>query len=275
MEAYWAEQFGSYFTDRNDEGFVPGGYNMRECGTMNRRGLKHSPETILKVIKANTGRKHSPQTLAIMSAKSKGRKPTPEQIEKRRKKLIGFKHTEATKAKMRARVRRKWSPESRARLSAAKTGVPKSLEARANMSKARKGVPRSPETKARMAANKKPLTEKQLGQLARARESIKPHTDEAKERMSAAKKKWWAERKALLPPKPLPSGPTNAYGINNKLGIPYISQTKTGFRFKIQRDGVTHQKTLKTQEAAIVYRDEYFALNPSHIRKNLFDPTVK
>jgi group I intron endonuclease len=273
MEAYWAEQFGSYFTDRNDEGFVPGGYNMIWCGGFSRRGLKHSAESIAKSVAKTTGLKRTEETKALMSIRSKGRKKTPEQIEKHRQSLIGFKHTEATKAKMRARLRPKWSPESRAKLSLSKTGVPRSLETRANMSKARKGVPRSPETKARMAANKKPPTEKQLSQLAKARESIKPHTDEAKERMSSAKKEWWAQKKALLPPKSLPSGPTNAYGVNNRLGIPYISQTKSGFRFKIQHKGVIHQKTLKTQEDAISYRDEYFALNPSHVRKNLFEPT--
>ena len=274
MEAYWAEQFGSYFTDKNDDAFVPGGYNMIECGGFNRRGLKHAPETIAKLIKANTGRKRTAETKALISARLKGRKKTPEEIERHRQSLIGFRHTEATKLLHKQRRHHGWSPESRAKLSASKTGVRKSLEARANMSKARKGVPRTPETKARMAANKKPLTEKQISQLARARESFKSHTDDTKATLSAMKKEWWAQQKSLLPPKPLPSGPTNAYGINNKLGIPYVSQTKTGFRFKIQHKGVIHQKTLKTQELAIAYRDEYFTLNPSHVRKNLFDPTL-
>ena len=81
-----------------------------------------APESLAKIIAANTGRKASPETRAKMSAAGKGRPK---------------------------------SPETRAKMSAASLGKPKSAEARANMSLARKGEkrkPRTPEHQEKIAA---------------------------------------------------------------------------------------------------------------------------
>lgn len=48
MEGYYADVFGSYYTDRNEQAFVPGGYNMIWCGMFSRRGTKSSPEVCAK-----------------------------------------------------------------------------------------------------------------------------------------------------------------------------------------------------------------------------------
>ena len=44
---------------------------------------------------------------------------------------------------------------------------------------------------------------------------------------------------------------------NNKLGISNIAPTKYGYRFKIVRNGKTHQKYFKTLDEAIKYKEEY------------------
>ena len=53
MEAYWAEQLSSYYSDTNDAGGVPGGYNVSWCGELTPRGIKRRPDTIAK-LKART-----------------------------------------------------------------------------------------------------------------------------------------------------------------------------------------------------------------------------
>ena len=53
MEAYWAEQLSSYYSDTNDAGGVPGGYNVSWCGELTSRGIKRRPDTIAK-LKART-----------------------------------------------------------------------------------------------------------------------------------------------------------------------------------------------------------------------------
>lgn len=163
MEAYYSDQFRSYIWDNNEEAGIPGGYNMMLCGQMNRQGMKHTPETLIKLSISSTGRIKTAETRAKIGAAHKGKKMSPEAIEKHRKAITGKKASDETKAKMSlARKGRKWSDESRAKLSASKKGIRRSDETRAKLSKSRKGKKISPEVLA--ARKSKPPSEKQIAQ---------------------------------------------------------------------------------------------------------------
>lgn len=105
MEAYYAEQYGSYIWDPEP------GYNMVWCGRHPTLGLKHSPENIEKMKQAWT--KRNPESIEKMKQAILGKKQAPEHIETRRQIHLGRKNTPETIEKMKqAQLGKKLSPES-------------------------------------------------------------------------------------------------------------------------------------------------------------------
>jgi len=164
----------------------------------NKKGLnrKHTPEELVKMSIANTGKKHSPKTRAKISASNKGRiapnlgkkaslearanmsagqigntnKLGYKASEETRKKLSDFAkkrtYSPETRAKISASNKGKIiTPEHRKKLSAAMTGKKLSIEAKAKISAAKMGKKLSPEHKAKLRdAWAKRLLKKTLGQ---------------------------------------------------------------------------------------------------------------
>lgn len=120
MEAYYAEQYGSYYWDPEP------GYNMVWCGGNNNKGIKPSLETRKKMsesspwkgkiveaaVKTWTGSHHSEETKKKMSENSPkamlGKKHTQESIDKMIKSRTGSKRSEETKKKMSEANLRRW-----------------------------------------------------------------------------------------------------------------------------------------------------------------------
>jgi len=99
MEAYWAEQLGTYITDTSFNGTR--GYNVRSCGesdvekiSINKKGKGASSWWI--------GRKHKPESLVKIGDTWRGKKFTEEHKEKLRQSHCGRVQTEAHNQKARA-----------------------------------------------------------------------------------------------------------------------------------------------------------------------------
>lgn len=104
LEAYYAEQYGSYIWDPEP------GYNMVWCGKHARLGIKLSDESLERIRQSNIGRKHTPEACYNMGQSkigrvistdtrekigkaNSGREQSSESIEKRRQALLGKKPT--------------------------------------------------------------------------------------------------------------------------------------------------------------------------------------
>ena len=117
MEAYYAEQFGSYYWDSKP------GYNMVWCGDENNKGIKHTSETCKKMSEARKGiipykmievwkgSKHTEDTKKKISENNvgfSGKKHSSETIEKMIAKRTGSKRSDETKKKMSEANLRRW-----------------------------------------------------------------------------------------------------------------------------------------------------------------------
>ena len=118
MEAYYAEQYNTYYWDTDL------GYNVVWCGEDNNKGIKMSPETCKKMselrkgkvpeamIRAWTGSHHSEETKEKMSQNAGkpmlGKKHNQEAIDKMVKSRTGQKRSEETKKKMSEANLRRW-----------------------------------------------------------------------------------------------------------------------------------------------------------------------
>ena len=108
LEAYYAEQYGSYIWDPEP------GYNMIWCGNHPRLGIKTTPETIQKIKQALLGKKHTPEHIEKVRQATLGIKRSLETIEKNRQAKLGKKHTPEHIEKMRqAHLGKKDSLETR------------------------------------------------------------------------------------------------------------------------------------------------------------------
>ena len=133
-EVYWI----GYLNTR-----APYGYNLTDGGG-GAQGLKHSPETILKMSNAKKGKKHSAETRAKMSASQRKTK---------RPSMRGRPLTDDHKAAISDGLKgREFSEEHRRKLSEANKGKSPSAETRRKIGMAGKGRKQSPETVAKRAA---------------------------------------------------------------------------------------------------------------------------
>lgn len=148
-------------------------------------GRKRSAESQERINAANRGRRRSAEARARMSAAHKGKKLS----EKQRAALVGRKLSLEHRAKMSEAQRgRKHSPETCAKISAAKMGNKCALGHKNSL-----GYRHSPEALAKMSAahRGKKSSEKQRAARVGRKLSV-----EHRANISAARKLWWAQRKA-------------------------------------------------------------------------------
>jgi group I intron endonuclease len=150
------------------------GYNiLRNAGSS--LGLKHSPETLLKISRAHKGKTISAEARAAVSAAHKG-KPISE------------------KAKISRAA--SWTEERRRRRSEISRSIVLSDEAKAKISAAHKGREFNEEWRAKIsAANKgrKPSDEARA-RMCEAHKNRKPISEETRAKMAAARIEYWKRR---------------------------------------------------------------------------------
>ncbi len=107
LEAYYAEQYGAYYWDCNQEwdfsperGFKTGGYNMVWCGEGSRVGITHTPEVRELLRRINTGKIQSEETKLKMSISQTGKKRSKEARDNIRKGKLENPLSEAMIAKL-------------------------------------------------------------------------------------------------------------------------------------------------------------------------------
>jgi len=108
MEAYYAEQYGSYTWD------IPGGYNMVWCGgsKVARRGIKMNETTRTAIRASRVGTKHTDETKTKISVALKGRVMNPESAAMSAASRTGRKCADETRAKLSVNARGRVISES-------------------------------------------------------------------------------------------------------------------------------------------------------------------
>lgn len=102
MEAYWAEQLGTYVWD------YPGGYNMIWCGDTSRTGFKASEETKQKQSSSMKGKTKSEEHRQKLREANIGKIRTEESKKKQAESNKGTKRSEECKAKQSESAKKLW-----------------------------------------------------------------------------------------------------------------------------------------------------------------------
>ncbi len=195
-------EMGSKLTNLTDGGDGTRGYRLP---LEQRLKPKHTTESKKKIGDAHRGRKHTPETRANMRAAQLGKKHTPEHTAKITAALTGRKQPPEERAR---RCGRKMSPESVAKTAAANTGKKRTEECRDRMRASHLGVPLSPEHAKHVADAHRGLVTPQETKT-KISTALKEHyakngtrhikhSEEAKAKMSAAKRARDALKKAAL-----------------------------------------------------------------------------
>lgn len=181
-----------------------------------RLGMTHSPEAREKISAALRLRIRSPETSAKISAAKTGKPMDPEVVARIAEKTRGRKHTAEHKAKIAAaHLGKKRTPEAIENMrkaaaarrdallaqlrEASKLRGPVSDETRRKQSETRKGRTLTPEHKAKLSVAHKGREVSVATREAIAKANTgKQHSPEAKARMSAARKAYFARRKAAI-----------------------------------------------------------------------------
>ena len=179
-------------------------YNIcRECVT-SVAGIKRSPEHIEKIRRANLGRKASEETKRRLSESHRGQKISDENLQKLIKANTGKRRSEETRRKISESHsgEKHWnygghlSDECKRKLSARFSGENNNMY----------GKPITDEHRQRLIDSHKGKPSNRLGKRA-SEETLekmrnanlgKKMSDEAKQKMSEAHKRWWAEKKATM-----------------------------------------------------------------------------